>query len=347
MKRVTGLRTLGAAVMLTALDSCGGAGHSRSRRCRIDIVHQIRNAPLSLRQGTRHGRHGQGRHQHHDQHRLRRRPGVLGASRSRPRDGRRRQGDGRLVQRPGRHSGAQDRGRLRKRRRDQRRLGGLAGVQAGLHAGGRGVRPRRRGGTDPPGLQPGCRAGLHRLLLSWRTRTRCTRRPPTRPTRARCRAPTRPRSCSARRPRRWASTAPPSPPSSPRRTRRCRHSPRPAGSSSPDCVANIDYNGEANYTPFVQKLQSCGAQIVFNDATPGATLYGAFESENQIGYDPIWVMDSGAYTAGLRQVEHRWPGQQRLRPPLLRAPRSGQGRPGRVPVPGHRQEVRRPDLAAG
>jgi ABC-type branched-subunit amino acid transport system substrate-binding protein len=65
----------------------------------------------------------------------------------------------------------------------------------------------------------------------------------------------------------------------------------------PNCTANIDYNGEANYTPFVQKLQSCGAQIIFNDATPGNTLYGAFESENQIGYDPIWVMDSGAYTA--------------------------------------------------
>ena len=69
----------------------------------------------------------------------------------------------------------------------------------------------------------------------------------------------------------------------------------------PNCSVNIDYNGEANYTPFVQKLQSCGAQIIFNDATPGPTLYGAFESENQIGYDPIWVMDSGAYTAGFAQ----------------------------------------------
>src|SRR5580700_6868311 len=65
----------------------------------------------------------------------------------------------------------------------------------------------------------------------------------------------------------------------------------------PNCTASIDYNGEANYTPFVQKLQSCGAQIVFNDATPGPTLYGAFEAQNQIGYDPIWVMDSGSYTA--------------------------------------------------
>jgi ABC-type branched-subunit amino acid transport system substrate-binding protein len=69
----------------------------------------------------------------------------------------------------------------------------------------------------------------------------------------------------------------------------------------PNCTANIDYNGEANYTPFMQKLQSCGAQVIFNDATPGPTLYGAFEAENQIGYDPIWVMDSGAYTAAFAQ----------------------------------------------
>ena len=69
----------------------------------------------------------------------------------------------------------------------------------------------------------------------------------------------------------------------------------------PNCTASIDYNGEANYTPFMQKLQSCGAQIIFNDATPGPTLYGAFEAENQIGYDPIWVMDSGAYTAAFAQ----------------------------------------------
>jgi hypothetical protein len=69
----------------------------------------------------------------------------------------------------------------------------------------------------------------------------------------------------------------------------------------PNCTASIDYNGEANYTPFVQKLQSCGAQIIFNDATPGPTLYGAFEAENQIGYDPIWMMDSGAYTAAFAQ----------------------------------------------
>ncbi len=66
-----------------------------------------------------------------------------------------------------------------------------------------------------------------------------------------------------------------------------------------NCPFQVNYNGEANYTPFVQKLQSCGAQVVYNDSTPGPTLYGAFEAENQIGYDPIWIEDSGAYTQAM------------------------------------------------
>jgi len=65
----------------------------------------------------------------------------------------------------------------------------------------------------------------------------------------------------------------------------------------PNCQFQVNYNGEANYTPFVQKLQSCGVQVVYNDSTPGPTLYGALEAQNQIGYDPIWIEDSGAYTA--------------------------------------------------
>jgi ABC-type branched-subunit amino acid transport system substrate-binding protein len=74
-----------------------------------------------------------------------------------------------------------------------------------------------------------------------------------------------------------------------------------AGWKFVNCPFQINYNGEANYTPFVQKLQSCGAQIVYNDSTPGPTLYGALEAQNQIGYNPIWVEDSGAYTQAFAQ----------------------------------------------
>ena len=72
-----------------------------------------------------------------------------------------------------------------------------------------------------------------------------------------------------------------------------------------NCPFQINYNGEANYTPFVQKLQSCGAQIVYNDSTPGPTLYGALQAENQIRLQPD--LDGGLRRLhrGLRPVEHR------------------------------------------
>ena len=63
-----------------------------------------------------------------------------------------------------------------------------------------------------------------------------------------------------------------------------------------NCPFLFNYNGEANYTPFMQKLQGCGAQIISNNSTPGPTFYGALQAENQIGYNPIWIEDAGAYT---------------------------------------------------
>jgi len=69
----------------------------------------------------------------------------------------------------------------------------------------------------------------------------------------------------------------------------------------PNCSVEIDYNGEPNYTPFVQKLQACGAQVIYYGAVPGPTLYGALESVSQINYHPIWLADPGTYTEGFAQ----------------------------------------------
>ena len=68
-----------------------------------------------------------------------------------------------------------------------------------------------------------------------------------------------------------------------------------------NCPFQVNYSGEASYAPFVQKLQSCGAQIVYTDVAPGPVLYGALEAEDQIGYNPIWVEDSASYTAAFAQ----------------------------------------------
>ncbi len=74
-----------------------------------------------------------------------------------------------------------------------------------------------------------------------------------------------------------------------------------AGWKFVDCPFQVNYNGEANYTPFMQKLQTCGAQIVFNDAPPGPTLYGALEAANQIGYNPVWLLDAAEYSEAFAQ----------------------------------------------
>ncbi|HEY6426520.1 MAG TPA: ABC transporter substrate-binding protein [Acidimicrobiales bacterium] len=68
-----------------------------------------------------------------------------------------------------------------------------------------------------------------------------------------------------------------------------------------NCPFLVNYNGEASYAPFAQKLQSCGAQVVFDDATPGPVIYGVLEADNQIGYDPIWLMDAAMYTQSFAQ----------------------------------------------
>ena len=115
----------------------------------------------------------------------------------------------------------------------------------------------------------------------------------------------------------------------------------------PNCPFQINYNGEANYTPFVQKLQSCGVQIVYNDSTPGPTLYGALEAENQIGYDPIWVEDSGAYTSAFAQWNTAGLGNNvyvRLSYEPLEAAKVV---PAVAQYLGDREEVRRPHLPAG
>jgi ABC-type branched-subunit amino acid transport system substrate-binding protein len=70
--------------------------------------------------------------------------------------------------------------------------------------------------------------------------------------------------------------------------------------SSTDCSVTINYSGEPDYTPFMQKLKSCGAQVVYFDNVAGPILYGSLEAANQIGYDPIWMMES-AYTTGFAQ----------------------------------------------
>jgi ABC-type branched-subunit amino acid transport system substrate-binding protein len=63
-----------------------------------------------------------------------------------------------------------------------------------------------------------------------------------------------------------------------------------------NCPFQIQYTGEPDYTPFAQKLQSCGAQVVYTDVSPSPELYGILQADNQLGYNPIWVGDTNLYS---------------------------------------------------
>ena len=113
----------------------------------------------------------------------------------------------------------------------------------------------------------------------------------------------------------------------------------------PNCQFQVNYSGEADYTPFVQKLQSCGAQTVYTDVAPGPVLYGALEAENQIGYNPIWVEDSASYTAAFAKWNTDGLGNNtyvRLSYEPLEAAKVV---PAVTSVPRDRKEVRRIDIA--
>ncbi len=63
-----------------------------------------------------------------------------------------------------------------------------------------------------------------------------------------------------------------------------------------NCPFQIQYTGEPDYTPFAQKLQSCGAQVVYTDVSPSPELYGMLQADNQLGYNPVWVGDTNLYS---------------------------------------------------
>jgi ABC-type branched-subunit amino acid transport system substrate-binding protein len=69
-----------------------------------------------------------------------------------------------------------------------------------------------------------------------------------------------------------------------------------AGIKFTGCDAVVNYFGESDYKPFVRKVQSCGAKMLFTNVTPGPVLYNFITAMHQLNYNPIFLQESNLYT---------------------------------------------------
>jgi len=60
-----------------------------------------------------------------------------------------------------------------------------------------------------------------------------------------------------------------------------------------DQVYNI--GGEANWTPFLQRLKDCGAEVVYFSGSPNPNFQNVLDAAKTINYNPMWYMEANFY----------------------------------------------------
>jgi hypothetical protein len=66
-----------------------------------------------------------------------------------------------------------------------------------------------------------------------------------------------------------------------------------------NCDVVLNYFGEPSYTPFAQKMKSCGAKMIWINAGEGALQDGFLTAMNSIGDDPIYLGEANQYSPKL------------------------------------------------
>ncbi|HEX2563452.1 MAG TPA: ABC transporter substrate-binding protein [Acidimicrobiales bacterium] len=61
------------------------------------------------------------------------------------------------------------------------------------------------------------------------------------------------------------------------------------------CDQEYNIAGESDWKPFAQKLKDCGAEVVYYGGQPYPNMQNLLDDADQIGYDPIWIVDANAY----------------------------------------------------
>lgn len=68
-----------------------------------------------------------------------------------------------------------------------------------------------------------------------------------------------------------------------------------AGWNFLDCEQVYNIGGESNWTPFLQRLKDCGAEVVFFSGSPAPNFENVLDAAKAIGYSPKWYLDANFY----------------------------------------------------
>jgi len=68
-----------------------------------------------------------------------------------------------------------------------------------------------------------------------------------------------------------------------------------------DCPVEYNIAGEPDWKPFAQRLKDCGAEVLYYSGQPFPNMQNLLDDAAQIGYEPIWLVDSNAYLASFAE----------------------------------------------
>ena len=64
-----------------------------------------------------------------------------------------------------------------------------------------------------------------------------------------------------------------------------------------DCDQVYAIGGEANWTPFLQRLKDCGAEVVYFSGSYAPNFENVLDAAKQIGFNPMWMQEASFYEA--------------------------------------------------
>jgi ABC-type branched-subunit amino acid transport system substrate-binding protein len=62
-----------------------------------------------------------------------------------------------------------------------------------------------------------------------------------------------------------------------------------------DCDQSYNIMGESNWTPFLQRLKDCGAEIVYFSGSYAPNFENVLDAAKALGYNPIWFQEANFY----------------------------------------------------